>query len=288
MQILGDLDSPESVGGMANRMSYSESQFVRIAKQRLGEPPMSVRRRLLLERAAYRITRTGESITEIGFDAGFESLEGFGRSFRAAFGVSPSAFRKLGANEFRIDLTERLHYIPTEDSAQQGSQNMNVIELMTEHHCWEMERILGACKDLSAEILDAPSSGIEPETWREPTVTLREMLGRAAAFAAPWMEAINNEKTDYCPAEPRDIADAIAVNRDGFLRIVRAVDRDQSYDLTFVDSGCEPPMVFTYSGILAHALTNAAYRRICLTVDLQRLGVVIDRMRDPIDFPGRG
>ena len=283
-KLVGDLDSPMRVRDLAEKHSYSEPQFARIARKSLGEPVLSVRRRLLLERAAYRLTRTKESVTEIAFEAGFESLEGFGRAFRAAFGLAPSQYRKLLPDEYRIDLSQRLHFAPVSRPQNQGETKMNVTELMTEHHCWEMLRFLDACDKLTASQLDQTLIGSEPEPWRECDATLRDMLGRAAAFAAPWMEAINGEKTDYNPSSLEEIRKAITINRDGFMRILKSVDKDQSYSLTFVDSLCDPPHVFSYNGVLAHALTNAAYRRFVIANTLRMLDVGIERVSDPIDY----
>lgn len=281
--LIGDIDSQSKAGDLANQAAYSKPQFFRLAKRQLGEPPMAVRRRLLLERAAYRLTRSKESVTGIAFDAGFESLEGFSRAFRTAFGISASHYRKLRADEYRIDLTERLHYAPT-PSLRQGENNLNVPELMAKHHCWEMVRFIDACEKLPDARLDEPMPAYEPQPWCDPTVTLRQMLGRACAFAAPWMDSINGEKTDYEPATLAAMRDAVSINLEGFLKLLTAIDKEGSYDMTFVDSECDPPMVFSYVGVLTHALTNAAYRRMVISQELRLLGVGIEGVRDPIDY----
>lgn len=281
--LIGDIDCQSKAGDLAAQASYSKPQFFRLAKRELGEPPMAVRRRLLLERAAHRLTRNKDSITGIAFDAGFESLEGFSRAFRKAFGVSASQYRKLRADEYRIDLSERIHYAPT-PSRRQGETNMNVPELMAKHHCWEMVRFIDACEKLSDARLDLPMATFEPQPWCETTVTLRQMLSRACAFAAPWMDSINGEKTDYEPATLPAMREAVSINREGFLKLLTAIDREGSYDMTFVDSECDPPMVFSYVGVLTHALTNAHYRRMVIAQELRSLGVGIEGVRDPIDY----
>lgn len=134
-EILGQLDCNLRSKDLADQASYSVPQFNRIAKMRLGEAPMTVRRRLLLERAAFRLTRTTQPIT-------------------------------------------------------------------------------------------------------------------------------------------------------GFLRLLAAVEKDNSYDMTFVDAVCDPPEVFSYVGVLTHALTYAAYRRMVISQELRTLDVGIDGVRDPIEYPG--
>jgi len=226
-------------------------------------------------------------VTEVAFDASFESLEGFSRAFKSGFGLNPSAYRKLKPDEYRIDLRERIHYAPPDKPHRQGEVRMNVPELMTEHHCWEMLRFIDACEKLPDERLDKPMDAYDPFPWCEGLVTLREMMGRACGFAAPWMDAINGEKVVYDPKTLNEMREAVPVNRDGFLRILRAVEKDGSYDLTFVDAVCDPPHVFSYVGVLTHALTHAAFRRMAITQALRTLDVGVDRVTDPIGFAGR-
>ena len=161
---------------------------------------------------------------------------------------------------------------------------MNVPELMTEHHCWEMLRFIEACENLPHDRLDAEMATFEPYPWCDPSVSLRQMLGRACAFAAPWMEAINGQKEDYAPDTLPKMREVVPINREGMLQLLRAIEKDGSYDLTFVDAVCDPPHVFSYGGVLTHALTHAAYRRMAIAQELRKLNVGIDGLRDPIDF----
>jgi AraC family transcriptional regulator len=59
----------------------------------VGESVKEYVRRLRLERAAGRLKAGELPVTEIAFEAGYEALEAFSRSFRSAFGTSPSRFR---------------------------------------------------------------------------------------------------------------------------------------------------------------------------------------------------
>jgi AraC family transcriptional regulator len=54
-----------------------------------------------MERAASQLINSEASVTEIAFDAGFDSLEGFSRHFRNRFGRPPSQFRRLKLVEKR-------------------------------------------------------------------------------------------------------------------------------------------------------------------------------------------
>lgn len=62
----------------------------------VGEPPASYGRRVRLDRAAARLLTGDVSVTELSFDAGFDSPDGFARAFRRRFGMSPRAYRRRG------------------------------------------------------------------------------------------------------------------------------------------------------------------------------------------------
>jgi len=281
---LGPLDEPVGVRELADRAGYSQPQFHRKVKRDLGQTPMSARRRLLLERAAYRLTRTDESVTGIAFDAAFDSLEGFSRAFRKAFGLSPSAYRKLKPDEYRIDLSARVHFAPLPEAHRQGANQMKVPELMIEHHTWLMGQYLHEMAALSDETLDMPLPVTEPFPWCDPKVTLRQMAGSAVAYAAPWMHSINGIETPYRPSTIEEMRSALPVNLAGFRDILNAVEKDNSYDLTFVDAVCDPPMVFSYGGVIAHVLSHTTFRQYVIGQTLAALGHPGPKAKDPIDF----
>ena len=66
------------VGGLdaaADRAASSPFHYARQLSTATGEPPMSIRRRVLLERAAWQLAQ-GSSVTDAAFDAGYESVDG--------------------------------------------------------------------------------------------------------------------------------------------------------------------------------------------------------------------
>ena len=76
---------------LAEAAGFSAFHFSRMFTGMVGESPGEFLRRLRLERAA-RALQSRERVTEVAFDAGYESLEAFSRAFRAAFGCAPSEF----------------------------------------------------------------------------------------------------------------------------------------------------------------------------------------------------
>src|SRR5437879_12878297 len=76
----------------------------------IEETPVAMRRRLLLERAAWQLSRTQLSVTEIGLHANYGSLEAFTRAFRKAFRVSPSLYRRMGVTHTHLHAANGIHH----------------------------------------------------------------------------------------------------------------------------------------------------------------------------------
>jgi AraC family transcriptional regulator len=91
------LDDRIDLDKLASVACFSPYHFHRIFRGITGETLMEHIRRLRLERAAQRLKTTDRSVTDIAFEAGYESHEAFTRAFRARFGDSPSGFRESRA-----------------------------------------------------------------------------------------------------------------------------------------------------------------------------------------------
>ncbi len=104
------LDEALELHELAGLACFSPYHFHRIFKGMVGEPVKEHIRRLRLERAASQLKLGSAPVTRIAFDAGYESHEGFTRSFRAAFGVSPSQFRSCSKIKITTPVPSGLHY----------------------------------------------------------------------------------------------------------------------------------------------------------------------------------
>ncbi len=89
---------------LAQVACFSPYHFHRIFRGMVGETLSAYVRRLRLERAAQRLTQTGRSVTELAFDAGYESVESFTRAFKNRFGMSPGEYKKESHAELLIRL----------------------------------------------------------------------------------------------------------------------------------------------------------------------------------------
>lgn len=87
------LDEPLEMERLAELAHFSVSHFHRVFRGMLGESIMDHLRRIRLERAYVQLAEGQRSVTDIGLDAGYDSLEAFSRAFHKSFGLSPTQCR---------------------------------------------------------------------------------------------------------------------------------------------------------------------------------------------------
>ncbi|WP_026910438.1 helix-turn-helix domain-containing protein [Patulibacter minatonensis] len=108
--VAGSLDDPEGDGAtLARAAGFSRDHLDRLLSAATGETPVALRRRLLLERAAWRL-RDGASASEAGTEAGYGSLAAFSRAFTRAHGVAPSTFAASG-RPVELDAPNGVHVL---------------------------------------------------------------------------------------------------------------------------------------------------------------------------------
>jgi AraC family transcriptional regulator len=91
--VVDSLDHPDADGrGLARRAGFSRDHLDRLLAAATGESPVGLRRRLLLERAAWQLRTGSATPTEAAAAAGYGSLAAFSRAFSRAFGAAPSAY----------------------------------------------------------------------------------------------------------------------------------------------------------------------------------------------------
>jgi len=90
------LGEPFSLKKMAEIAIVSHYHFNRMFRQLTGIPPCQFLWALRLEAAKRRLLTTQDSVTEICYDIGYNSLGTFIRRFTALLGTSPGRFRSMG------------------------------------------------------------------------------------------------------------------------------------------------------------------------------------------------
>jgi AraC family transcriptional regulator len=106
------LDQALSLDELAAVAHFSPFHFHRIFQGMVGESLMAHVRRLRLERAAMRLKHTDQPVTQIAFEAGYETHEAFTRAFHAMFGESPTRFREIHQPPPLPDVPSGVHYTP--------------------------------------------------------------------------------------------------------------------------------------------------------------------------------
>ena len=87
------LESDLNLDMLAEHVGFSAYHYHRIFREIIGEPMKEYIRRLRIERAAYRLKVSEETILHIALDAGFKTHESFTRAFTRQFRITPNEFR---------------------------------------------------------------------------------------------------------------------------------------------------------------------------------------------------
>ncbi|OJJ22464.1 hypothetical protein BKI52_07220 [marine bacterium AO1-C] len=85
--------TPITIESLAQLTHYSLTTFKRKFKETYGTPPGKYLIDKRLEKVAESLRITDESVSQIGYEWGFDSPEHLSRAFKKKFGVSPSSYR---------------------------------------------------------------------------------------------------------------------------------------------------------------------------------------------------
>lgn len=289
------LDDPETKGAdLARRAYLSRFHFDRVVTAVAGESPSAFRRRLLLERAAYRLLSCADGVLDIAVEAGYGSHEAFTRAFSRAYGMTPREWRRGPTRRFFLDAPSGVHFHPPAGlrlPAQRKVEGMDVLVRMVEHHVWLTGEMIDRAARLSTADLDQPIE-LSIEGVDSRPLTLRRQLDRLVWQLEMWLAAVDDEPFTF-PEPGR--AEALPQIRERhqaagprYAAMVRRLHDQGRFDETFVDSTCTPPRVFTYGGMVAHVLTFAAYRRVLAIGALENAGVTDLSNGDPMHHVAGG
>jgi AraC-like DNA-binding protein len=273
--LASNLDDHEADGArLAARMHMSRFHFDRIVCAVSGESPARFRRRVLLERGAYRLVTGDMSVLDIAVEAGYSSHEAFTRAFQRAYGAPPSAWR-AAPRRFQLPSPNGVHFHPPGSLRLPARTQVTAMDLLTkmvEHHVWLVGEMIGYAGRLPPGELDKPIE-LSVDDDRQ---TLRSLLSRLIGQMDMWNRAIANQEYDWSLENNESVAamrERLARVGPAFLAEVRDVVANGRLDETFVDALCEPAEVYTYGGMIAHVLTFAAHNRTLVVLALKKAGV---------------
>jgi AraC-like DNA-binding protein/uncharacterized damage-inducible protein DinB len=292
--VTNSLDTQAKTQDLARRAYQSRTQFHRLFRTVVEETPAAMRRRLLLERAAYQLGHTRMSVTDIALDANYGSLEAFTRAFRKAFRTSPSIYRRLRDSHFHLPARNRIHFFAPASLATSGSStrggDMDLFDRFAGNDSWHTRRLLEYAGTLTEEQLDRPlPTVVEMLPWRESNKTLRQLLENIIFTKEVWTAALSGAEMDMNgPAKsqrsPQAMLKRLEKTDAELDRILGDIRNRSAWDDTFVDALCEPAETFTFGGVFAHIMTFNAHRRLMALDALRQLGVQTEGFGDPMEY----
>jgi AraC-like DNA-binding protein len=287
--VVNSLDAAADSGQLARSAYRSRTQFFRVFRAVIEETPAAMRRRLLLERAAWQLGQTRLPVTEIAFEANYGSLEAFTRAFRRAFRISPSLYRRMGANHFHLPAPNAIHFCAQASCS--GGDAMDLFEIFAGAESFHVRKLLDHARGLSDEQLDQPlNNPAHVFPWDTPARSLRDLLKRLVQNKEVWTAALTGGALPNLQSEPREqgTPDALIARLEKadaeFSRILTDVRNRNAWSDTFVDALCDPPETFSFGGMFAHVITFNTYQRLLALDALRRFGVKIDGFGCPTEY----
>ncbi|HWC99516.1 MAG TPA: helix-turn-helix domain-containing protein [Candidatus Sulfopaludibacter sp.] len=289
--ILESLDQERDSADLARQAYRSRTQFYRVFQAIIEETPVALRRRLLLERAAWQLSRTRLSVTDVSLNANYQSLEAFSRAFRKAFRVSPSLYRRMGATYTLLHAPNGIHHFSGIDHTKGTRQNMDLFDIFSGQESWHTRRLLDLAKTLKDEQLDRPlQNPVKVFPWDGADQTLRQILDRMVQTKEAWAAALTGGS--WAPADdgppagrtPSAMLSRLDQADAKFHGVLSEVRNRSAWEDTFVDALCEPPETFTFGGMFAHVITFNAHRRMLAMDALRHLGVTVEGFGCPSEY----
>ena len=284
--VAASLDEDVSAEDLAGRIHYSRAYVDKVVKASTGEGPGRFRRRILLERAAFRLLTESSSVLDVAVEAGYASHEAFTRAFQRDYGVPPAQWRRAPTRPL-LDAPNGVHFHPPGGlrvPAPRKLTSMDLVITMTEHHISLIRRMIDNAAGVDPAVLDQPIELSVDGIDREPT--LRSLLSRLVGQLQMWNRSVANQPYDFS-VERDESLDSMRARLDEagpvFLEHVREACGSGRLDEMFVDVTGDEPYAFTYGGMIAHVLTYAAHRRTIVVGALSTAGA--DLEDDPLVWP---
>jgi AraC family transcriptional regulator len=284
--VLASLDEPGADGrALAQRAHFSRDHLDRLLAAATGESPVALRRRLLLERAAWQLRTGGVAPSDAARAAGYGSLAAFSRAFSRAYGVPPSEFAASGA-PVELEAPNGIHFHPPAGLLIPGAREPvargDLTERMVLHHLDRVHELLEAAATLPRAELERPVRPGLVIVWFEGEEASAALMAERLVYTLEvWVAAIAGESL---PAGGGDLLGRHERASRAFARLTRGIRDRGAWDDAFVDALCEPPQSFTYGGVISHVLTYGAVRREALAGVLRELGAEVPSSGDPIEW----
>ena len=287
--VLGSLDEPGADGAaLARRAHFSRDHLDRLLAAATGESPVALRRRLLLERAAWQLRSGGAAAAAAGAAAGYASAAAFSRAFARAYGMPPGAFAASG-RPVELAAPNGVHFHPPGGLLIPGGAEppagRDLTERLVGHHLDRTRELLELAATLPAGELARPLRPGFVAVWFEGEEASAAVMAERLVFTLEvWVAAMAGEAfPERRAGAPVRLLERLDRAAPAFERIARSIRDRGAWDDAFVDALCEPPQSFTYGGVLAHVAHYGAIRTHALAGVLAELGAEVSS-GDPIEF----
>ena len=168
-----------TVENLAGSVHFSKYHYQRLFREAVGESVMQYVASAILRLAAQELAGTDASVLEIALKYGYDSHEGFTRSFRAHMGVTPAEYRKY---RFSIGFPQT-----------QKGRGAIMYARNTDEIIKELNQLIVQARetvDFTAKNRDIPDAAVYAEFWdytahrtEAAADALTEMLERITAIA---------------------------------------------------------------------------------------------------------
>jgi AraC-like DNA-binding protein len=274
--VVSSLDEPANGAALAERAHFSRDHLDRLLAAATGESPVRLRRRLLLERAAWQL-RHGVSVSEAGAAAGYGSVAAFSRAFARQYGAPPSAYD----GPVEADAPNEIHFHGPAGLLISSVPRRDLTERMVGHHLDRVRELLAAMDGLPDAKLERELRPGMVVVWFEGEEASAALMAERLVFTLEvWVAAMGGETVPVGDGSLRERFERAAL---AFERIAKRIRDRGAYDDAFVDALCEPPASFTYGGVLSHVLSFGAVRREALASVLRELGADVSN-GEPIEW----
>jgi AraC family transcriptional regulator len=284
--VLDSLDEQGADGrALADRAHFSRDHLDRLLAAATGESPVAMRRRLLLERAAWQLRTGAVPAGEAAPAAGYGSLSAFSRAFARAYGMPPSEFAESG-RPVELEAPNGIHFHPPAGLLIPGARRAvargDLTERMVAHHVDRVRELLEAAATLTESELERPLRPGLVVVWFEGEEASAALMAERLVYTLEvWVAAITGEAL---PDRGGDLLQRHERASLAFARLARRIRDRGAWDDAFVDALCEPPQSFTYGGVISHVLAYGAVRREALAGVLSELGAPVRSSGDPIEW----
>lgn len=282
-----------SLAEMAGSAYASPYHFSRQLTDMAGEPPVGLRRRVMLERANWQLSR-GASVTETAFGAGYDSVEGFARAYVRAYGHPPSATPPAAPDG---EATGSRHWLPAPngvhfhppinlwvDQRTRETTGGQLTAHLVHHDVDDTRHLLRRAGELSDASYRKARGQLTVLTFDGPEKSIADVLHRLVYTKEIWLASIDGGDFPARGGSALDeLRERFEVAGSRWIAAVRDIENRGAWQDRLIDALCDPPESFVLVSVVAHVLTFSTHRRQLARHWLREAGLELDH-GDPIEW----